>query len=173
MTAIPWDEAIARRVLHLCKRDLEHQTPQRIPRKGCTHMTISNAPGNGQTSNHSNGSGGRFYIHRLENGLQILAEHMPDFESVALAFHVRTGARDEADPRLYGVSHFLEHMVFKGTEQRSAEEISLAFNNIGAEFNAFTSLEQTFYYARVLGENLAPAIELLADMMRPKLDAGE
>ncbi len=136
-------------------------------------MTSSGAPGNTGTTNQANGAGSRFFIHRLPNGLQILAEHMPDFESVAVAFHVRTGARDEADPRLYGVSHFLEHMVFKGTQKRSAEEISLGFNNIGAEFNAFTSLEQTFYYARVLGENLAPAIELLADMMRPKLDAGE
>jgi predicted Zn-dependent peptidase len=134
-------------------------------------MTISSSQGMSGTT--SNGNGSRFYTHRLNNGLQILAEHMPDFESVAVAFHVRTGARDEADPRLFGVSHFLEHMVFKGTAKRSAEEISLAFNNIGAEFNAFTSLEQTFYYARILGENLAPAIDILADMMQPKLDADE
>jgi predicted Zn-dependent peptidase len=134
-------------------------------------MTTSSSQGMSGTS--SNGNGSRFYTHRLNNGLQILAEHMPDFESVAVAFHVRTGARDEPDPRIFGVSHFLEHMVFKGTPTRSAEEISLAFNNIGAEFNAFTSLEQTFYYARILGENLAPAIELLADMMRPRLDKDE
>ncbi|HEY7348737.1 MAG TPA: pitrilysin family protein [Ktedonobacterales bacterium] len=136
-------------------------------------MTISSSQGMSGAKNNANGASSRFYTHRLSNGLQILAEHMPDFESVAVAFHVRTGARDEANPRLYGVSHFLEHMVFKGTQKRSAEEISLAFNNIGAEFNAFTSLEQTFYYARILGENLAPAIEILADMMQPKLDADE
>lgn len=130
-------------------------------------MTISSSQG------ISGANGSRFYTHRLDNGLQILAQHMPDFESVAAAFHVHTGARDEADPRLFGVSHFLEHMVFKGTEKRSAEEISLAFNNIGAEFNAFTSLEQTFYYARILGENLAAALDILADMMQPKLDADE
>ncbi len=134
-------------------------------------MTISSSQGMSGTTNNGNGS--RFYTHRLKNGLQILAEHMPDFESVAVAFHVRTGARDEPDPRVYGVSHFLEHMVFKGTAKRTAEEISLAFNNIGAEFNAFTSLEQTFYYARILGENLAPAVELLADMMQPRLDKDE
>ncbi len=134
-------------------------------------MTMSSSQGNVGTPDKLNGN--RFHTYRLKNGLQILAEQMPDFESVAVAFHVRTGARDEANPRLYGVSHFLEHMVFKGTQQRSAEEISLAFNNIGAEFNAFTSLEQTFYYARILGEHLAPAIELLADMMRPKLDRDE
>jgi predicted Zn-dependent peptidase len=140
------------------------------PKKGLQPMTIPSAQG---TSGTQRNSGSRFYTHRLSNGLQILAEHMPDFESVAVAFHVRTGARDEPDPRVYGVSHFLEHMVFKGTAKRSAEEISLAFNNIGAEFNAFTSLEQTFYYARILGENLAPAIDILADMMQPRLDADE
>jgi predicted Zn-dependent peptidase len=136
-------------------------------------MTISSSQETTGAPAKTNGNSSRFYTHRLNNGLQILAEQMPDFESVAVAFHVRTGARDEADPRLYGVSHFLEHMVFKGTQKRSAEEISLGFNNIGAEFNAFTSLEQTFYYARVLGENLAPAVELLADMMQPKLDPDE
>ena len=136
-------------------------------------MTISRSQGTAGASGSANGNGSRFYTHRLSNGLQILAEQMPDFESVAVAFHVRTGARDEPDPRFYGVSHFLEHMVFKGTQTRSAEEISLGFNNIGAEFNAFTSLEQTFYYARVLGEHLTPAVELLADMMRPRLDEGE
>src|SRR5579885_221914 len=136
-------------------------------------MTISSSQGTAGAPDNTNPNGTRFYTHRLSNGLQILGEQMLDFESVAVAFHVRTGARDEPDPRFYGVSHFLEHMVFKGTAGRSAEEISLAFNNIGAEFNAFTSLEQTFYYARILGENLAPAIDLLADMMRPRLDAEE
>jgi predicted Zn-dependent peptidase len=136
-------------------------------------MTVTGTPGQTGTGLQSNGNRSQFYTHQLSNGLQLLGERMPDFESVAVAFHVRTGARDEPDPRVYGVSHFLEHMVFKGTQKRSAEEISLAFNNIGAEFNAFTSLEQTFYYARVLGENLAPAVELLADMMRPRLDKDE
>src|SRR5215472_9536423 len=136
-------------------------------------MTVSGTPGQSGTPLQANGNRSQFYTHQLSNGLQILGERMPDFESVAVAFHVRTGARDEPDPRVYGVSHFLEHMVFKGTQKRSAEEISLAFNNIGAEFNAFTSLEQTFYYARILGENLAPAVEILADMMQPKLDADE
>ncbi len=136
-------------------------------------MTVTGTTDQSGKNLQSNGNRSQFYTHQLSNGLQILGERMPDFESVAVAFHVRTGARDEPDPRVFGVSHFLEHMVFKGTEKRSAEEISLAFNNIGAEFNAFTSLEQTFYYARVLGENLAPAVELLADMMRPKLDKNE
>jgi predicted Zn-dependent peptidase len=112
-----------------------------------------------------------FYTHRLANGLQIVGQRMPDLESVAVCFYVRTGARDEHDPALYGVSHFLEHMVFKGTARRDTEQITLDFNRMGAEFNAFTSTEQTVYYAHVLGEYLPNAIDLLADMMRPRLDA--
>ena len=111
-----------------------------------------------------------FFIHTLENGLQILGQRMPDLESVAVCFHVRTGARDEHDPALYGVSHFLEHMVFKGTATRDTERITLDFNLMGAEFNAFTSVEQTVFYAHILGEYLPNAIDLLSDMMRPRLD---
>src|SRR5215469_7864055 len=107
----------------------------------------------------------------LPNGLQILGQQMPDLESISLCFHVRTGSRDEYDPAEFGVSHFLEHMVFKGTKSRSADDITLEFNLMGAEFNAFTSVEQTVYYARVLGEYLPRAIDLLCDMMRPRLDS--
>ena len=114
---------------------------------------------------------GAFYTQRMANGLQVVAQRMPDLESVAVCFYVRTGARDEHDPALYGVSHFLEHMVFKGTSRRDTEQITLDFNRMGAEFNAFTSTEQTVYYAHVLGEYLPNAIDLLADMMRPRLDA--
>jgi predicted Zn-dependent peptidase len=118
---------------------------------------------NGDTSSH-------LLHHTLPNGLQVLGQQMPDLESISVCFHVRTGARDEYDPALYGVSHFLEHMVFKGTQRRSSEDITLEFNMMGAEFNAFTSVEQTVYYAHVLGEYLPRAVDLLADMMRPKLD---
>jgi len=113
----------------------------------------------------------RFFTHRLGNGLQLLGQQMPDLESVSVCFFARTGARDEHDPALYGVSHFLEHMVFKGTQRRDTEQITLDFSRMGAEYNAYTSLEQTVYYARVLGEELPRAIELLSDMMRPRLDA--
>jgi predicted Zn-dependent peptidase len=112
-----------------------------------------------------------FYVDQLQNGLQILGQRMPDLESVSVCFFVRTGARDEHDTALYGVSHFLEHMVFKGTAHRDTEQITLDFNRMGAEFNAFTSLEQTVFYTRVLREYLPNAIDLLSDMMRPKLDA--
>jgi predicted Zn-dependent peptidase len=112
-----------------------------------------------------------FYVDQLQNGLQILGQRMPDLESVSVCFFVRTGARDEHDPALYGASHFLEHMVFKGTAHRDTEQITLDFNRMGAEFNAFTSLEQTVFYTRVLREYLPNAIDLLSDMMRPRLDA--
>src|SRR6202165_1886026 len=90
-----------------------------------------------------------FHTHTLSNGLQIVGQPMPDFESVATSFYVRTGSRDEPDPSIAGVSHFLEHMVFKGTRTLDWQEITLEFNKIGAELNAFTSHEATVYYARV------------------------
>jgi predicted Zn-dependent peptidase len=111
-----------------------------------------------------------FFDHKLPNGLQIVAQRMPDMESVAAAFYVRTGSRDEHDPALYGISHFLEHMVFKGTEKRDGDTITLDFNRMGAEFNAYTSFEETVFHARVLSDQLPNAIDLLADMMRPRLD---
>src|SRR5437899_2152780 len=79
-----------------------------------------------------------FHTHRLQNGLQIVAQSMPDFSSVSLSFYVRTGARDEHDSTLFGVSHFLEHMMFKGTQTLDWREITQEFNRIGAEINAFT-----------------------------------
>ncbi len=111
-----------------------------------------------------------FSTHRLPNGLQILGQRMPDMESAAIAFYVRTGSRDEPTPALWGISHFLEHMVFKGTAKRDGDQITLDFNRMGAEFNAYTSFEETVYHARVLGDELPRALDLLADMMRPRLD---
>ncbi|GAC1363043.1 MAG: pitrilysin family protein [Ktedonobacteraceae bacterium] len=114
-----------------------------------------------------------FHTHTLSNGLQIVGQPMPDFESVAVSYYVRTGSRDEFDPSIAGVSHFLEHMVFKGTKALDWQEITLAFNKIGAELNAYTSHESTVYYARVLGEYLDRAVELLSDMMYPRLDESD
>jgi predicted Zn-dependent peptidase len=110
-----------------------------------------------------------FHTHRLPNGLQIVAQPMPDFESVAVSFYVRTGSRDEPDPGIAGVSHFLEHMAFKGTKTLDWQDITLEFNKIGAELNAFTSQEATVFFARVLGEYVERAVELLSDMMYPRL----
>jgi predicted Zn-dependent peptidase len=118
-------------------------------------------------------NGAVFHTHKLSNGLQIIGQPMPDFESVAVSYYVRTGSRDEPDPSIVGVSHFLEHMVFKGTKTLDWQEITLAFNKIGAELNAFTSHEATVYYARVLGEYLDRAVELLSDMMYPRLSESD
>ena len=104
----------------------------------------------------------------LDNGLTIVAEIDPAAHSAAAGFFVRTGARDEA-ARDMGVSHFLEHMMFKGTESMSAEQLNQAFDEIGARNNAFTSNEVTCFYAHVLPEALPRAVDLLATMMRPAL----
>src|SRR5207244_13100175 len=101
----------------------------------------------------------QFRTHRLSNGLQIVGQPMPDFESVAVSYYVRTGSRDEPDLSIAGVSHFLEHMVFKGTKTLDWQEITLEFNKIGSEINAFTSNEYTVYYARCLGVYLERAVQ--------------
>jgi predicted Zn-dependent peptidase len=88
--------------------------------------------------------------------------------SVALGFFIKAGGRDET-PSISGVSHFLEHMVFKGTAKRTSHQINLEFDHIGADYNAVTWLEYTVYYVRVLPEFLDKALDLLADMMRPAL----
>jgi predicted Zn-dependent peptidase len=87
---------------------------------------------------------------------------------MSVAFLVRTGARDESD-EVAGVSHFLEHMCFKGTPRRSADDVNREFDEIGAHYNAFTSEECTAYYAAVLPEYQEPSVDLLADILRPSL----
>lgn len=109
-----------------------------------------------------------FYNARLPNGLEIVAERAPGVYSVAAGLFVRTGARDET-PEVSGVSHFLEHMAFKGTERHSAEDVNRIFDEIGAKYNASTSEETTLFYAAVLPEYLPPALDLLADIVRPAL----
>ena len=106
---------------------------------------------------------------RLPNGLQVLGQQIPGVESAAAMFWVKTGARDE-DERVAGVSHFLEHMAFKRTATRTYEEINRQFEEMGAENNAFTSLEMTAFHARVLGDRIHDAVDLLADLTRPVLD---
>ena len=109
-----------------------------------------------------------FREHTLPNGLEIVAECHSEARSTALGFFVKTGARDETDD-VSGVSHFLEHMVFKGTPTRSAEDVNREFDEMGAHYNAFTSEEQTVYYAAVLPEYQGAAVELWSDVMRPSL----
>ncbi|MGN0072839.1 MAG: M16 family metallopeptidase [Coriobacteriales bacterium] len=100
----------------------------------------------------------------LDNGVTVVTEHMGGVRSAALGLWVRTGSRDE-EPQMGGISHFMEHMLFKGTPTRSALEISAAFDALGAEANAFTTKEQTCFYARMMDENLDPCFQILADML--------
>ena len=92
-----------------------------------------------------------FHKTTLDNGLTIIGEHNPRAQSFAAGYFVTTGARDES-PEVSGVSHFLEHMMFKGTPKRSAEDINREFDELGANYNAFTSEERTVYYGAVLPE---------------------
>jgi predicted Zn-dependent peptidase len=109
-----------------------------------------------------------FHSKTLANGLQIIGETSISVRSVALGFFVRTGARDET-PEVSGVTHFLEHMVFKGTPRRSALDVNRDFDRIGAHYNAFTSEENTVFYAAILPEYLSEAVDILADILRPSL----
>ena len=113
-----------------------------------------------------------FKKYTLENNLTLLGEVNPHAKSVALGFFVKTGARDETAD-VSGVSHFLEHMMFKGTEKRSALDVTYDLGNLGAQANAFTSEENTVYYASVLPEYFEDTLELLSDMLRPSLSQEE
>ncbi len=109
-----------------------------------------------------------FRTHTLANGLQLIAECNPEAYSTGIAFHVATGSRDESS-EISGVSHFLEHMAFKGTPTRTAEDVNRELDEIGSQSNAFTSQEQTVYFCCVLPEYQLVALELLSDIMRPRL----
>jgi predicted Zn-dependent peptidase len=109
-----------------------------------------------------------FYKHALRNGLRIIGETNSSAHSVALGFFVRTGSRDETAP-ISGVTHFLEHMVFKGTPRRTALDVNRDFDRIGAHYNAFTSEENTVFYAAILPEYLPESVDILADILRPSL----
>lgn len=109
-----------------------------------------------------------FECDKLSNGLELIAECNADAVSAAVGFFVRTGARNEPQ-ELAGVSHFLEHMAFKGDERRSADDVNREFDEIGAKYNAYTTEEHTAYHAAVLPEYLEAAIELLSGLLRPAL----
>jgi predicted Zn-dependent peptidase len=113
-----------------------------------------------------------FLTHVLPNGLEIVAEVNPEAYSTALAFIVKTGSRDESD-EIAGVSHFLEHMVFKGTPTRSADDVNRELDEIGSHANAGTSEETTVYYAPMLPEYQTRATDVLADILRPSLREAE
>ncbi|MEW6046306.1 MAG: pitrilysin family protein [Bacillota bacterium] len=109
----------------------------------------------------------------LDNGVRIVTEAMDDLRSASVSFWVDVGSRDEA-PGEQGICHFIEHMMFKGTERLSARQIAERIDAIGGQLNAFTTKEQTCYYARVLDEHLHEAVDLLADMLlHSKMDPAD
>ncbi len=108
-----------------------------------------------------------------QNGVRIVLEQIPTVRSVAIGVWIGTGSRNET-PENNGVSHFLEHMFFKGTKTRSAREIAESFDSIGGQVNAFTSKEYTCYYAKVLDNHSQFALDVLADMFfNSTFDASE
>jgi predicted Zn-dependent peptidase len=111
--------------------------------------------------------------HALPNGLVVITETMPHVRSVSVGIWVRSGSRREV-PAENGLAHFLEHMVFKGTERRSAEHIAREMDSVGGMLDAFTSKEQTCFNAKILDEHLPIAFDVLADLvLRPKLDSDD
>jgi len=109
----------------------------------------------------------------LENGIRVVTERIPTLKSVTVGIWVNTGSRDE-QPSQSGFSHFIEHMFFKGTESRSATEISREIDALGGEMNAFTTRETTTFYVKVLDQDLHRALELLSDLFyRSRFDAKE
>ena len=100
---------------------------------------------------------------QLSNGIQVVTEHIGSTRSVALGIWVKTGSRNETIMQ-NGITHFIEHMLFKGTSRYSAREIAEFFDGLGGNINAFTSKENTCYYFIVLDEHFEKALEVLADM---------
>ncbi len=110
---------------------------------------------------------------RLPNGLTLITERIPNVRSVSIGVWLKRGSRHEP-PQFNGISHFIEHLVFKGTESRTAHEVALAMDRIGGQMDAFTTKEYTCFYARVLDEHLPTAVDLLSDIvLHPKFDPEE
>lgn len=104
----------------------------------------------------------------LESGLKVITEEIPYVRSVAMGFWIAVGARDESD-KYNGMSHFLEHLLFKGTKTRTAKQISEIFDTLGGELNAFTAKEYTYFYTRLLDEQVPLGAEVLSDMLQNSL----
>jgi predicted Zn-dependent peptidase len=114
-------------------------------------------------------SGGSFVRRSvLPSGVRILSEHVPGSQSVSVSFSVAVGSRDETNNH-FGSTHFLEHLLFKGTKTRSAMDIAVAFDSVGGSSNASTGKEHTSYYAKVQDKALPIAVEVIADMLTSSL----
>jgi predicted Zn-dependent peptidase len=115
----------------------------------------------------------RIDITTLSNGLMVATERMPEIATATLGVWVGTGSRHEC-PHEHGLSHLIEHMAFKGTARRSARQIAEDIENVGGDINAATSVEYTSYTARVLGENVDVALDVLGDILiNSAFDPGE
>ncbi len=111
--------------------------------------------------------------HRLSNGFRIVTEHMPGLASASIGVWVSAGGRHET-PQQNGIAHFLEHMAFKGTAKRTSLQIAEAIEDVGGYINAYTSREVTAYYVRVLENDVALGLDVIADILRnPILDPNE
>jgi predicted Zn-dependent peptidase len=102
------------------------------------------------------------------NGIRVLSERMPNLRSVTMGFWIGVGSRDEPQ-ELSGISHFIEHLLFKGTENRTAKRIAEEFDSMGGELNAFSAKEYTCYYSKVLDEKVTYAFEIMSDMLLSSL----
>ena len=100
----------------------------------------------------------------LSNGIRVVSETLPKSRSVSIGVWVKVGSRHEP-PEIGGISHFIEHLFFKGTQKRTAKDIAIEMDSIGGEMNAFTSQETTTYYAKVVDEHLPVAIDILSDIL--------
>ena len=104
----------------------------------------------------------------LDNGIRVVTEQLDSVRSISIGVWIDVGSRDEEKDEM-GVSHFIEHMLFKGTKKRTAKEIAVSLESVGGGLNAFTGREQTCYYARVLDEHLDIAIDVLSDILKNPL----
>jgi predicted Zn-dependent peptidase len=125
-------------------------------------VTAAGRQGNGQAPDGADGQRVRSTV--LDGGLRVVSEYLPSVRSVALGIWASVGSRDEDRPHA-GATHYLEHLLFKGTGKRTALDISSAVDAVGGELNAFTSKEYTCYYARVLDTDLPLAVDVVSDMV--------
>ena len=125
------------------------------------------APGDQEATDLDNPSGPQRDVvctSAADSGLTIVTEHMPDVRSVSLGFWVGTGSVDEPEG-IAGASHFLEHLLFKGTERRGAREIAELVDAVGGDLNAFTTKEHTAFYVRMLAESVDLGLDILSEII--------
>jgi len=150
--------------------------PPTGPRSRVAPIAADQAPGTTRTLLSTRDDAGQVVsrVRRtvLPGGLRVVTEEMPGVRSASIGVFVGVGSRDEA-ATLNGASHFLEHLLFKGTPTRSAMDISAALDEVGGEFNAYTAKEYTCFHARVLDDDLPTAIDVLGDMITSSLIASD